>query len=92
MLRNILKNISTMNTMITLLCTSCLFYQVGLILQQYMNNDVVTNIQFVKNQVDTMPGITIGYEEIFSFEKLAQRWNEHGDIYRNYTKYINTFF
>ena len=55
-----------------------------------MNNDVVTNIQFVKNQIDTMPGITICYDKIYSFKKLAQRYNEHGDIYRNYTKYINT--
>ena len=79
-----------MNIMITVVCSSCLFYQGTLILQQYMNKDVVTNIKFVKNQVDTMPGITICYDKIFSFEKLAERYNKHGDVYRNYTKFMKT--
>ena len=80
-----------MNIMIILICASCLFYQVALILQQYLNNDVVTNIQFVKNHADIMPGITICYDKIFSFEKIAQRYNEHGDIYSNYSKFMETF-
>ena len=85
-----MKNILSINIVITLICASCLFYQVGLLLQQFLNKDVITNIQFVKNQADSMPGITICYDKIFSFDKLAERYTEYGEIYNNFTEFMKS--
>ena len=63
--------------------------QTSQILQQYFKKNTVTNIKFTKNVIDTLPGITICYDRLFSLDKLVARFPEYEGTFRNYTKFFS---
>ena len=80
-------NLMKFNYMILLLWLILSVYQTCLIIEQYLNYNSIINIKFTKNTIDAYPAITICYNEVFSFEKLAQHYNKE-EIFANYTKFL----
>ena len=89
-IKNILK-ILTVKLLITLFCLSCLMYQTYILIEQYLKFKSIINIRFTPNNFDILPAITICYNEVISFEKMAQRYIGYQDIYRNYTNFIKYY-
>ena len=55
-----------------------------------MKFNSIINIKFTKNIIDTLPAITICFNELYSMERLAKRYNE--EVFENYTKFIKRAF
>lgn len=73
----------------TSFCTLLLSYQSWYILQQYLKKNIVTNIQFVSNNIDNLPGITLCFDNLISFERMAQVFPEFSFQYLNYSKLLS---
>ena len=58
---------------------------------QYLKFNSVINIKFTTNVIDKLPAITICYDKLFSFQKLAQQYTEYQGIYKNYTNFLIKF-
>ena len=86
---NIFLKYLSVKLMITIICSTCLMVQTSQILQQYFKKNTVTNIKFTKNVIDTLPGITICYDRLFSLDKLVARFPEYEGTFRNYTKFFS---
>ena len=72
----------------TILCSGLLFLQTWQITEEYLKKNSVTNIRFTRNLINTLPAITICYDELFSFEKVVQRFKQNETSYKNYTNLI----
>ena len=88
MKQKIWKKFLTIRLLFTILCSGLLFCQTWQILEQYLRKNSVTNIRFTRNTIDTLPGITICFDKLVSFERVVQRFKEYEDIYMNYTKFM----
>ena len=71
----------------TILCSVCLIYQTGQILTIYLKKNSVTNIRFARNTIETMPGITICFDRLYSFENVFKHFKQYEDLYKNYTDF-----
>ena len=58
---------------------------------QYLQFTSIINLKFTKNIIDKLPAITICYNNIYSFQYLAQRYIEYEDIYQNYSNFVKQY-
>ena len=67
-----------------------MFIQISQLFHQYLNQSLVTNIEFSSKHAETLPAITICYDKIFSFYKMAQRFHPSSitEKFLNYRKFI----
>ena len=75
-----------------LTCLTFLSYQSLLILWQYSKQSYVTNIQFIKNHIGSLPAITICYDRFLSFDNLFKRFPDKDFVLEfkdNYTKLMS---
>ena len=84
-----LRKLITTKTLLSVTCTSFLFYQTWLILLEFMDKNIVTNIRFTKNKFDHFPAITICYDRLYSFERVVKKFNQYEELYVNYTKFTD---
>ena len=75
-----------------ILCSILLSLQTYQLLQQYLLRNTVTSIKFHRNIIGELPGLTICYDQIFSFAKLANRFTEYKQEYDNYSLFVKEFF
>ena len=86
------SQILSARTLFILICLSFLGYQTWLIFWQYSQQNYVTNIQFIKNHIGSLPAITICYDRFLSFDNLFQRFPDKDfvlELRENYTKLMS---
>ena len=86
------KKLITSKLLLSVACASFLFYQTMLIFSQFMQQNIVTNIKFTKNQFDHFPAITICYDRLYSFERIVTRFDQYDQLYVNYTNFTDKLF
>ena len=83
----ILVKLMKFKVVVLFFCSICLIYQTYLIIEQYLKFNSIINIKFTKNIINSLPAITICYNELYSFERLTKRYNEE-EVYENYTQFL----
>ena len=88
-LKLVFSKLLSPRTLFILTCLLFLSYQSSLILWQYSQQNYVTNIQFIKNHMGSLPALTICYDRFLSFESLFRRFPDADfvlELKENYTK------
>ena len=93
---NLFEKISkflTKEKLIFILCLIFLSYQVCELFKQYFDVNLVTNIKFVKNEPESLPAITICYDELYSYEKISKRFPNSlaNEKYKNFSMFMKKF-
>ena len=63
----------SLKTIIVLMCLFLLSYQSWLILMQYLQQNYVSNIKFIKDYVGALPAVTICYDRYLSLQNYFER-------------------
>ena len=69
----LLLKLLTVKTISIPVCVFLLYHQSLIIFKQYLQQNYVTNIKFVKNYVGPLPAVTICYDKYLSFKGLFER-------------------
>ena len=75
-------------------CFLILLYQICELMQQYLQINLVTNIKFVNNEPESLPAITVCYNELYSYEKISKRFPNSlaSEKYENFSTFMDKFY
>ena len=76
---------------IVIWCLSGLIYQTTMLFLEYSSGQTVVCIKIGRPQMETLPAITLCFENNFMYKKLAQIDPELRDLYDNYTNILEQF-
>ena len=62
---------------LVLCCLSFFLYQFQIVLVNYLSGKTVVNIKLTNGESDTIPGLTICYDKLFSFEKMIKKLQKY---------------
>ena len=76
---------------IVILCLSGLFYQTTMLFLEYFSGQTVVGIKIGRLQMETLPAITLCFDNNYMYKKLLQIDPESQDLYENYTNILDQF-
>ena len=75
-------------------CFLILLYQICELMQQYLQINLVTSIKFVNNEPESLPAVTVCYNELYSYEKISKRFPNSlaSKKYENFSTFMNKLY
>ena len=75
-------------------CFLILSFQICELMQQYLQINLVTSIKFVNNEPESLPAITVCYNELYSYEKISKRFPNSlaSKKYENFSTFMDKFY
>ena len=74
-----------------IVCLTGFLYQTFLLLDDYMSGKTVVTLNIERLRNESLPAITLCFENFASFEKLAQNDHELNELYIDYKNVLNKF-
>lgn len=84
------KKLIKFDLIVSLLCLICLTHETYRLVFVYLERNTISVIDFIQNKITKLPGITIGYRPVFSFDKVVAKNKDYFGVYENYTKFLKT--
>ena len=74
-----------------IVCLTGFLYQTFLLLEDFISGKTVVTLKIERLRNESLPAITLCFENFASFEKLAKNDHQLNELYINYTKILEEF-